>query len=239
MQTSYDVIVIGAGLSGGLPCAACRRGHRRRAGGGRLRAALLGWPDLHRAHGDRAGGGARAIRPMQGRPLAVLVGCRDEDDVIEHIGAVLEGRLPTRPAGMLTVTSAHDPLQVSRGAYGPLHTLRYETLAPSVHPAGTWDAHRRAYRAACWEIIGADDATRLLFAFADSPRDLERRFRTACLSALRQSAPRSEHAPAKGMYLGRSWPASRDPRDARRRPQRRARGLRGPRLIGSRPCHYR
>jgi phytoene dehydrogenase-like protein len=116
-------------------------------------------------------------------PLSVLLGFAGEDDVIEHVEAVGAGRLPARPAGALSVTTAHDPLQASRGPYGPLHTLRYETLAPSVHP---WERERRTYRESCWNMIGAGDETRLLFEFADSPRDLERRFRTARGGALRQ-----------------------------------------------------
>ncbi len=44
------------------------------------------------------------------------------------------GRLPDRPAGVLSVTTAHDPLQASPGPYGPLHTLRFDTFAPVAPP---------------------------------------------------------------------------------------------------------
>ena len=102
------------------------------------------------------------------------------------------GRLPARPAGHLTVTTRHDRLQASPGPYGPLHTLRFETLAPYRHPEGGWDRLRAGYAERCWElacsqIAGLDGAHRL-FRFADSPHDIERRFATTRNGSLRHGS---------------------------------------------------
>jgi phytoene dehydrogenase-like protein len=113
--------------------------------------------------------------------LTVLVGFSGPDDVVEHVAAVAADRAGDRPAGALTVTSAHDPTQASRGPYGPLHTLRLETLAAP-------GLERVAQRASCWKMLAAGDETRLLFEFADGPADLERRFATARGGSLRQGS---------------------------------------------------
>ena len=97
-----------------------------------------------------------------------------------------------------------------RGPYWPLHTLRYQTLAPL---SGTWDRERRVYRARCWDLIGAGEDTRLLFEFADSPRDLQRRFRrdslrhggltaSQTLLARPHQTCSSGRTPIDGLYLG-------------------------------------
>ena len=149
-----------------------------------------------------------------------IVGFDSARDVAVHLSAVAAGELPERPAGHLTVTSRHDPLQASPGPAGPLHTLRYETPAPYEHPSLPWDRARVAYREACWELIavavdGVADARRL-FAFCDAPRDLERRFGTARHGSVRQGSLRREQTftgrphpdcadgrtPLTGLYLG-------------------------------------
>jgi phytoene dehydrogenase-like protein len=140
--------------------------------------------------------------------------------VADHIERVAAGRLPDQHSGHLTVTTTHDPLQASPGPYGPLHTLRFETLAPYDNPDGDWDRERVGYRAKCWEFLGRHttglDDTRLLFEFADSPRDIERRFRTTRGGSVRQGAlireqtftgrPHTEasdgRTPIDGLYLG-------------------------------------
>jgi phytoene dehydrogenase-like protein len=149
-----------------------------------------------------------------------IVGFESARDVGAHLSAVAAGELPERPAGHLTVTSRHDPLQASPGPVGPLHTLRYETPAPYEHPVLPWDRARVAYREACWELLasdvdGAADARRL-FAFCDAPRDLERRFGTTRRGSVRQGSLRREQTltgrphpdcadgrtPLSGLYLG-------------------------------------
>ena len=141
--------------------------------------------------------------------LSVLVGFAGADDVLAHVAAAAAGRDGDRPAGALTVTSAHDPTQASRGPYGPLHTLRHETLA-------TPDLERVSQRASCWEMLAAGDDTRLLFEFADAPADLERRFATARAGSLRQGSleptqtlhdrPHAScstgRTPVEGLYIG-------------------------------------
>jgi phytoene dehydrogenase-like protein len=126
------------------------------------------------------------------RALIQVVGFDDASGVAEHLEVAGSGRLPTSPAGHLTVTTLHDPLQAAPGPYGPLHTLRFETMAPYENPEGAWDRKRAEYRSRCWDFIAhytaGLDQTRLLFAFADSPRDIERRFRTTRNGSVRQGA---------------------------------------------------
>ncbi len=152
--------------------------------------------------------------------LIRIVGFGSARELHDALAAAAAGELPVRPAGHLTVTSVHDPLQASAGPSGPLHTLRYETPAPYEHPRLPWDRARVGYRDACWELlrISVDgvDAARRLFAFADAPRDLERRFRTARRGSVRQGSLRPEQTltarphpdcadgrtPLNGLYLG-------------------------------------
>jgi phytoene dehydrogenase-like protein len=154
------------------------------------------------------------------RALLQVMGFDGAASVVDHVEMAAAGRLPERSAGHLTVTTTHDPLQASPGPYGPLHTLRFETLAPYDHPEGIWDRERVGYRTRCWEFLGGHttglDEARLLFGFADSPRDLERRFRTTRGGSVRQGALIREqtftgrpHAdcsdgrtPIDGLYLG-------------------------------------
>jgi phytoene dehydrogenase-like protein len=165
-----------------------------------------------------AGRSARSGR--DGEAVVRVLGFDSSEDLAEHLDAVTGGRLPCRPAGHLTVTSLHDPLQASPGPYGPLNTLRFETPAPYAHPERSWDGARVDYRQRCWELIrahtdGLDDAG-LLFSFADSPRDLELRFGTARHGSIRQGSLRVEQTlsgrphpscpdgrtPVPGLYMG-------------------------------------
>jgi phytoene dehydrogenase-like protein len=111
-------------------------------------------------------------------------------------------------------------MQAAPGPYGPLHTLRFETPAPYVNPEGSWDRKRVEYRERCFELIGRQTSgladARLLFAFADSPRDLERRFATTRNGSLRQGClvrgqtfagrPHPDcsdaRTPVEGLYVG-------------------------------------
>jgi phytoene dehydrogenase-like protein len=111
-------------------------------------------------------------------------------------------------------------MQASPGPFGPLHTLRFETLAPRAHPDTEWFRARAAHRTACYEALsrrteGLADA-RLLFAFADTPEDIERRFRTTRNGSIRQGVlvaqqtfdqrPHAEcsttRTPIPGVYIG-------------------------------------
>src|SRR6516165_6523610 len=153
-------------------------------------------------------------------PYLRLVGFDGAQDLDDHLAAVRGGRLPERPAGLLSVTTAHDPLQASPGPYGPLHTLRFDTFAPLRHPDGPWDASRRGYRAECWRFLcdefPALREARLIAQFADAPGDLRRRFATTSAGTVRQGALRPSQTlalrphplcadtrtPVPGFYLG-------------------------------------
>jgi phytoene dehydrogenase-like protein len=121
---------------------------------------------------------------------------------------------------MLSVTTAHDPLQASPGPYGPLHTLRFDSFAPLSHPAGSWDRARRGYRGDCWGFLCEQfpelPEARLIAQFADAPGDLRRRFGTTGAGTVRQGALSPAQAldlrphplgagtrtPVPGFYLG-------------------------------------
>lgn len=167
-----------------------------------------------RGHAPAPAGGETADAAIR------ILGFDSAQDVVATFSAVAAGELPARPAGHLTVTSRHDPLQASPGPAGPLHTLRYESPAPYEHPNLPWDRARVAYRESCWEVIAAEVAgvadARRLFAFCDAPRDLERRFGTARHGSVRQGSLRREQTftgrphpdcvdgrtPLSGLYLG-------------------------------------
>jgi len=161
--------------------------------------------------------------PVSGRgdePYLRLIGFGSVRDLDDHLAAVRDGRLPERPAGLLSVTTAHDPLQASPGPYGPLHTLRFDTFAPARHPGGSWDRQRRHYREQCWRFL-CDQVpelgrAQLIAQFADAPGDLRRRFGTTGAGSVRHGSlgsgqaltlrPHPEWAgprtPVPGFYLG-------------------------------------
>lgn len=144
-----------------------------------------------------------------------VLGFSSADQVSEHFLTAAAGRLPARPAGHLTVTTRHDRLQASPGPYGPLHTLRFETLAPYAHPDGDWDRLRARYAEHCWDLVGAEvdglDGASRLFRFADSPRDLERRFTTTRNGSLRHGSLCPEQTLTNRPH--RSCPDGRTPVD--------------------------
>jgi phytoene dehydrogenase-like protein len=143
------------------------------------------------AHFGIRGEPPRGAAGDAGDALIQVIGFEDEDAVAEHLDHTAHGRLPDTPAGYLTVTSRHDPSQAAPGPYGPLHTMRFETIAPPVRADGQWTRERTAaYRSACLDLLRATttglDAARVLTAFSDSPHDLERRFRTVRNGSVRQ-----------------------------------------------------
>ncbi|HEV2252255.1 MAG TPA: FAD-dependent oxidoreductase [Streptosporangiaceae bacterium] len=149
--------------------------------------------------------------PSGGEPYLRLAGFRSVRDLDDHLAAVLGGRLPERPAGVLSITTAHDPLQASPGPYGPLHTLRFDTFAPLNHPDGPWDRQRRHYRARCWDFLcdqfQALREAHLIAQFADAPGDLRRRFAATGAGTVRQGAL----SPAQALTL-RPHPSCADTR---------------------------
>ena len=131
-------------------------------------------------------------RPGAEDAVIRVIGFTSAEEVTAHFEAAAAGRLPARPAGHVTITTRHDRLQASPGPYGPLNTVRIETLAPYEHPDGDWDRLRIPYREACWELACAEidglGTVQVLFAFADSPHDVERRFATTRNGSLRHGA---------------------------------------------------
>jgi phytoene dehydrogenase-like protein len=172
------------------------------------------------AHFGIKGEPPRLADPDATPALLQVIGFADADAVARSFDAVRHGRLPEAPAGHLTVTTRVDPMQAAPGPYGPLHTLRFETPAPYHNPEGRWDRRRPDYRRRCFELIGRQttglDDARLLFEFADTPEDLERRFRTTRNGSVRQGAlvrsqtfagrPHSDcsdcRTPVEGLYIG-------------------------------------
>lgn len=158
-----------------------------------LRKAVIGWKlddfGLFSAHFGIKGDAPTSRSAEATAAMMQIVGFEDDAAVAAHLDAATHGRMPPAPAGHLMVTTRLDPTQAAPGPYGPLHTLRFETLTP-VHPPGGWSRRITAeYRERCWELLRQHtsglDASRRLFAFSDSPADLERRFRT-----MRNGSPR-------------------------------------------------
>lgn len=114
--------------------------------------------------------------------LSEVVGFGDAGEVESYLERVAGGELPERPAGTLTVTSIHDGRQASTGPFGPLHTVRFQALVPLDFAVG-WDRLRIDYRRKAFRVVaealGLPQGGRPLFEFLDTPRDLDRRFRTS------------------------------------------------------------
>jgi phytoene dehydrogenase-like protein len=172
------------------------------------------------AHYGIKGGPPRLATQQATEALFQVLGFADAAAVGDHLEAAGTGRMPAAPAGHLTVTTRHDATQAAPGPFGPLHTLRFETRAPFRNPEGEWVRARVGYRDRCRDLIAQQtqglDAARELFAFADSPRDIERRFRTTRNGSVRQGALVREqtfanrphpdcssgHTPIEGLFLG-------------------------------------
>jgi phytoene dehydrogenase-like protein len=154
------------------------------------------------------------------RALVQVIGFDDATSVGDLLDRIDRGELAQPPAGHITVTTRHDRAQAAPGPFGPLHTLRFEGPAPYENPNGPWVRQRADYRSRCWEQLTAKTIglpeTRLLFAFADTPQDIERRFRTTRNGSIRQGAlyrgqtfadrPHREcsttRTPIPGVYIG-------------------------------------
>jgi phytoene dehydrogenase-like protein len=174
-----------------------------------VRKAVIGWKlddfGLFVGHFGIKGDAPMSRGAEATAAMMQIVGFDDEAAVAAHLDAATHGRMPASPAGHLTVTTRLDPAQAAPGPYGPLHTLRFETLTP-VHPPGEWSRQVTAeYRERCWDLIRRHtsglDASRRLFAFADSPADLERRFRT-----MRNGSPRQGRLIREQTFADRPHP---------------------------------
>jgi phytoene dehydrogenase-like protein len=162
--------------------------------GPQLSASAAAWSfdDLAAFTGHYGIRGEPPARPGRPAPYLRLLGFGGVTDLDAHLLAARGGRLPARPAGALSVTTVHDPLQASPGPFGPLHTLRFDTFAPLIHPVGPWYRMRRGYREQCWEflcgILPSLRQATLIAQFADAPGDLARRFTVTRGGTCRQGA---------------------------------------------------
>jgi phytoene dehydrogenase-like protein len=142
----------------------------------------------------------------EGDALIRVFGFAKPADVERHFRDAAAGRMPASVAGHLTVVTAHEPLQASPGPYGPLHTLRMQTVVPFEHPDGHWDRLRTAYRGDCWDAAATHfpqlSEARLLFQFCDTPLDMERRFGATRPGSTRRGALGSPRTSVAGLYLG-------------------------------------
>ena len=189
-----------------------------------LRAAAADWvverTGPFTAHFGIKGEPPAPAAAERGDALVRIFGFGAPADVERHFDAALGGERPAGIAGHLTAVSVHDPLQASPGPYGPLHVLRVQAMAPFEIPGDGWDRERTGYRQACWEAVVAQfrglEEANLLFAFCDTPLDIERRFATTRRGSLRQGALVPEQTlehrphpscsscrtPVAGLYLG-------------------------------------
>lgn len=164
--------------------------------------------------------GVKADLSDDSRPPALfeIIGSSSLAEVEWYLRTVNDGELPAKVVGHVTVTSLHDARQASPGPYGPLHTLRFQTLVP-LHPAEGWEAIRRDYRSRAYQAVASalGLAARPLFEFADTPQDIDRRFRTVggwpnrgelITGQVFQDRPHPEcsaaRTPIPGYYLGGS-----------------------------------
>lgn len=123
--------------------------------------------------------------------LINFMGIESPGDVMRQVNEIEAGQLP-EPAGGVTCTTIHDPLQASKGPYGPLHTLRWESHVPYALAGREWDDVKQAYADRCFEkwkeyapnLVEA----KVLFNFVYSPLDIERRLPTMQRGSIKHGA---------------------------------------------------
>lgn len=124
---------------------------------------------------------AAKFNPDVNSTLVNFIGIESPEDVIRHVGEIEAGQLP-EPVGGGTCTTIHDPLQASKGPYGPLHTLRWESSSPYALTGQEWDNVKQEYADRCfekWQEYAPNlREAKVLFNFVYSPLDVERRLAT-------------------------------------------------------------
>jgi phytoene dehydrogenase-like protein len=125
------------------------------------------------------------------RALLAVMGYDTPEEVENHIEAVCGNELP-EPAGHFTCTTIHDPTQASSGPYGPLHTLRWENWAPYKQNNANWDEIKKEYSDKIIDLLkqftpNLADAN-VLYRFAYSPLDIERRIATMKRGSIKHGA---------------------------------------------------
>jgi len=149
-----------------------------------------------------------------------VFGMEKPEDVYDYQKDIAEGKLGA-PHGHGTCTTVFDPHQAScSDLYGPLHTLRFETWAPYELKGKAWDDVRKDYSGQClelWQEYAPNlKEAKLLFDFAYSPLDMERRLVDMKRGSFKQGAytmfqmgylrPNDQcsqyKTPVEGLYLG-------------------------------------
>ncbi|MFQ5856742.1 MAG: phytoene desaturase family protein [Anaerolineae bacterium] len=134
---------------------------------------------------------AAEFNPDVNSTLINVIGVESPDDVMGRIAQIEAGQLP-EPSGDVTCTTIHDPLQASKGPYGPLHTLRWQSLSPSEVDGQEWDTIKQEYADRCfekWKEYAPNLAqAKVLFNFVYSPLDVERRLATMRKGSIKHGA---------------------------------------------------
>jgi len=166
------------------------------------------------------------------KALMVVIGYESPEDITRHIEDVKGGKVPDKIAGHITCTTQFDPLQgapslvdpYTRKATPPMHVLRWECWAPYElnGNAQNWDKVKFDYAKRFYEgimkYVANADKIKIVEAYAESPLDTERRFRTmgrggikhGAYSVLQMGVYRPNdlcsryRTPIRGLYVGGS-----------------------------------
>jgi len=164
-----------------------------------LTAAVEGWEweewSLFTSHlgikGEPPRYKAAEFNPDVNSTLINFIGIESPEDVMRHVGEIEAGQLP-EPVGGVTCTTIHDPLQASKGPYGPLHTLRWESSCPYALAGREWDEVKQAYADRClekWKEYAPNlSQAKVLYNFVYSPLDVERRLATMQRGSIKHGA---------------------------------------------------
>lgn len=162
---------------------------------------------------------AADFNPDVNLALVSTIGIEQPEDLLSHVKEMAAGR-PFDPAGNVTCTTLHDPLQASSGPYGPLHTVRWECWAPYEVAGGDWDTTKKEYADRCLEKIREYAPNmreaKVLFNYSDSPKDIERRLTTMKRGSIKHGAYTAlqmgnfrpndlcagNRTPVQGLYVG-------------------------------------
>ncbi len=159
------------------------------------------------------------FNPDANSALINVFGIEKPEDIHRHQQSIQAGELGASH-GHATCTTVFDPHQASCSRlYGPLHTLRFETWASYDLKGKVWDEVKRDYSRQClelWQEYAPNlKEAKVLFEFAYSPLDIERRlvtmkrgsFKHGAYNLFQMGYLRPNHrcsryrTPLKGLYL--------------------------------------
>lgn len=163
---------------------------------------------------------AAEFNPDVNSALLNIIGYESPKDIDQHLKDLEAGKL-LEPAGGVTCTTLHDPLQAAPGPFGPLHTLRWEGWAPyALAGKARWDDVKQDYGNRCfakWREYAPNlGSAKVLFNFVYSPLDIERRIVNMKKGSIKHGAytslqmgyfrPNDQcstyRTPVRGLYLG-------------------------------------